>query len=383
LKENEEYDSQDSLSTVITNRKTLADFLQLVNQLSDIDMVVCDMSFDIATEYDSLLQKQLDTLSSRNKLLLSKNINAAALPVFQLDEAVYGNISEKANHGLFVSHRIKNADHFSLPYKLYHKFNNITTGKQFFFNLLLREKRHAGTSFITNTFFPRLTMTDENKLTGYKEIFYDRAGNHPDTGYETDTKGFYFLGSTVGDGGEDFKINLQQRKAHDYRNIIFIGSFTSPIEDLHQTLKGPLHGPTILLNIFYALQKGQHKLNASFILLLFFAFFIITYILFCNSLEKKIFPDKDSSKTPGIKKHRKPVSSKTRNSGPLRFTAIIFFKFLREESHFILLIPFVLLLNKFTSHIVNILPLVIYFGILNLCLKFGFTEIILSTKKHP
>ena len=164
---NPEGDEEDSTTLTITSRRKLAAFLHLLNSNSKlVDMVMVDIGFDLETEEDSLLQQQLLKLSAENKLLLS--FVPFRNKILRLPAHVYGHVVEEGSDKLFVSHTIKQNDHYSLPYKLYSYLNGLHAGEPFFFKSMIRETDSAKDEShnISNTFFPDFFITDEERLKG-------------------------------------------------------------------------------------------------------------------------------------------------------------------------------------------------------------------------
>lgn len=402
----EEGDEDDSTSFTLTNRKSLTSFLKLVNQnKANIDFVVCDIGFDFPTNDDSALKTELLQLRADDKLLLSLNGWKTENTALQLADEVYGNISEEGNEQLFVSHIIKRNEYYSLPYKLYHSINKIKTGEPFLLRNLFWEKDSVGrTSLATNTFFPEFSFTDEKMLTENIRVPGNNAGIQPDTGYEQDSRHYYFLSQPLSEYGQiEFSKNLSQRKKKGYKNIIFIGTFTSPDEDIHQTLYEPLHGPTILLNILYALHQGKHHLSLGFLLLLFIGYFLVSYVLVYACLKLKFFPDRvikqakialtwtkdifliNKKNAPGKSKRNSKkkgiYKEKSGFAGLIRRTVIASLDFIFiEEIHFVLLLLLIGIVKFLTGYLINGMSLLIYFGVINLSLKYAKEKIITNTK---
>lgn len=365
---NPEGDEDDSTKYTITNRQLLYSFLKLMNKENRyVDLVVFDIGLDKETEYDSLLKQEMLNLVGDNKLLLSLDPPKQEKAFFSFNDNVYGSIREQGSENLYVSHTVKDNDYYSLPYKLYGLANRQKKLDGTRWNgHLLREQIKGIPYYGMATFSPEFKLTNEKLLMGYKESEGSGAGLDIDHGYETSGRTHYFLSQPLADTTE-FVRNLQQRKAAGKQNIIFMGSFASPEEDLHDSMYGRLHGPTILLNIFYALQEQQHYISPWFVMLLFGGYFLVTFVLVYRCLKLPLFgkkKEKPVKETVTIKK-RNPV---VRLLG-LMLTSVLEFLFV-EELHFVLLIGMLFLVKSVTGHLINVLSLLLWFGVLNLSFKY-------------
>jgi hypothetical protein len=90
----------------------------------------------------------------------------------------------------------------------------------------------------------------------------------------------YNLSDIISFQKEEFTRVLAERKKQGKKNIILIGTFASPDEDVKTTLLGPLHGTTILLNVYLAMQNQGHYLGMLYMCCLFACFIIISWIVF-------------------------------------------------------------------------------------------------------
>jgi hypothetical protein len=397
---NPEGDEDDSTTIVLTNRRKLAQFLQLLNaNLHHVDLVVGDIGFDLATADDTLLQQEFLKLSAENKLLLS--IVPGNKNVLALRENVYGHVVEEGSEKLFVSHTIKQGAYYSLPYKLYCYLNGLHADEPFLFESLLKENDTAAseTNTVSNTFFPDFFITDEEHLKGRIS-----PGNNPvsldmEEGVESGDHTFYYLSEPLSQSGTvEFANNLKQRKQKGQKNIIFLGTFSSPTEDVHQTIYTDLHGSTIILNIFYALQLQRHHLTFLFILILFIGYSAISWVLIYRSLKINMF---SKGQKAFAKKHftwfNKPYAAweirMEKKFGKLKeykavkmviniIDFLIEFLFV-EELHLVLLIVLIFVVKNTTGQMINGMSLLIYLAVINALLRYAKAHMAADREVSP
>lgn len=391
---NPEGDEDDSTTVTITDRRKLGAFLGLLQSRKDlVDLVVADIDFTPAairpTADDSALQAGLLALSAENKLLLSvvPGVKSRQDPGFQAN--VYGNVSEEGAGKLFVSHTIHQNGYFSLPYKLYAYLNGLTTGEPTFYGSLLKETDAAGENrhTVSNTFFPEFYITDEALLQGKVQGPQHSVSLDIDGGYESADHGFYHLSEPLSPSGRrEFAANLAQRKQRGQKNIIFLGTFSSPTEDVHQTIYTDLHGPVILLNVLYALQLKRHYLTWPYVLILFIGYSVISWVLIHNLVrlhllsagQKAVLKKRLPFLARGynaVKAGWKRLASKAKKYKAIQLAANIvdfLVEFvLIEMLHLVLLLALIFVVKQTTGHLVNGMSLLVYLTIVNALLKFA------------
>ena len=354
----------DSTYIVITNRRKLTYLCSvLADDINDIDLVVCDIGFDDATSDDTLLKNALTRLYSQDKLLVSVAGKYSDNTELRFPVAVSGDVKEETNEKLFVTHRLKRPNFFSLPYLINVRLQKIKTSSSDYFNLFLKQtdsSQHL--SYTMNTFLPQFFITDESLL---KSDFSKQPQNNlstSDTDFVPISSLLYrTLGNAVSkDGEEELLADIQQRRRDNKKNIIFLGSFSGN-EDLHRTAYTELHGPTIILNLVYALGKGENKISVGLICWLFIWCMGITLLLF-NGVLKKV-NDSGAIIYPYIHKHQIQLSKCmhfnkfTWRSNP----CILFIKFIFiEESQYWLLLILVAATYVIYGILLNGISLAVY-----------------------
>lgn len=393
---NPEGDEDDSTTVAVTDRRKLTAFLQLLGEHKDlVDLVVADIDFrphkttGLVTATDSLLQGELLTLSADNKLLLSVVPEKQSPQDLGLQANVYGNVSEEGSGKLFVSHTVYQNGYFSLPYKLYAHLNGLTTDEPYLRGSLLKETDTAGEvrHTVSNTFFPEFYITDEAVLQGKAGGPGHSVTLDIDSGYESADHSFYFLSEPLSaPGRREFAANLAQRRQRGQKNIIFLGTFASPTEDIHQTIYTDLHGPVILLNVLYALQLKRHYLTWPYVLILFIGYSLISWVLIHNLVrlhllsagQKAVLKKRLPFLAKGVHQLRSGwgrTAARARKYKAIQLAANIvdfLVEFvLIEMLHLVLLLALIFVVKQTTGHLVNGMSLLVYLTIVNALLKFA------------
>jgi len=371
----------DSCNTAITDRKKLTEFFRFANRNIDhIDLVICDIGLDEETTADTTLKQEMDKIYFSKKLLVSFDEESTPDNIFTFDSLIQGNIREAANESRFISHTIKPGKHQSLAYKIYAFENNIQISNTFFWDRILQEK-HPGkhTCYSLNNFIPSFSLTEESILIG--EEAEDPTIAYTESEKVTSGYNWITLGTTATqEGQKDLRINLENRKERGLKNYLLLGTFKNPDEDIHHTIYKPLHGVTILLNIFYDLHKGINRINIWKILFLLVGFSFISFILISLSLGYPVHELKAYiEKKKGVKKSRsrakKDISKFTFISVPLKF---IFLK----KLHYVLLLMLFISVSRYSGLVFNILFFTIYFLFFEISMTYYVKQIELKTQNH-
>jgi uncharacterized membrane protein (Fun14 family) len=366
----EEHDPGDSLAFVITNRRKLGTFLQALYEKADvIDLVVCDIGFDRSTTFDTLVRDGFLPFAQAGKLILSTPAGLHKNPVISFPDSIYGNIREQTNELGFISHQIQQKGHISLPYKVYQHLHHSSINGAYLHDKVLREKKSGqANSWILNPFFPTFQITNEKILLQGGFIAQDSiTENMEEYPY------FYYLGETSNVGlRQSFLQNLKKRHQKGMRNIVLIGSYTSDKEDTYATLFGPLHGPVILLNIIYALEKRSHQVGIGLILLLISGYALIFYVLINRSLNIPLLL---------FRSQHRPSQSRKISLAGRQFSELLrfFFEILKalfhfifvEELHFVLLLLLVGIVKWTTGIFINALAAALVLGLVYISLKYA------------
>lgn len=351
-------DSRSNTSLVITNRETLKKATEvLADNVSMVDMVVYDIDLSIASPHDTSLRECMNILArvdspNSGKLLIASAPGDTLNHILNFPEWIYGNIAEQTNERLWVSHTIL-ADKYSLPYKLHSAINKLKEPTSILGNSLLRETDSLNkTHYFTNTFQPLYTVTDEERLYGIHQAKLNEPVAATRNESETNTRYLYNLSEIASFRKDEFIQMLANRKDEGKKNIILIGTFTSPDEDVKMTLLGPLHGTVILLNVYAQLRDGGHHLELGYITLLCGFFIVISLMVFYPAVNTPAWVTRLSNKVnSALGKHA---------VGKFLLATI---DFLEDEFYLLMLVLLVWICNNYSNHSLNIIFLAIYFSV--------------------
>lgn len=359
----------DNSNTAITDRNKLIQFFRFVNQnIQHIDLVICDIGFDDQTKADTILKQEMDKVYFKKKLLVSNDEENNNAHILKFDPLIQGNIRKVANESRFVSHTILSGNSLSLAYKMYAFENKIQAANSFMGGSLLEEiDSNNSNRYVLNSFIPSFSLTDESFLIGEEPDSSSIAYNQKEK--VTNSYNWITLGTAATDDGKDDLLkNLKQRKNSGQKNYLFLGAFKNPEEDIHNTIHKPMHGVTILLNIFYDLTKGINRVSAGSVLLLFLGFTLITLIIISLSLKYPV--EKFSLFIKKIKNGKNEIQAKTKKPSSFRFILLplkfIFF----EKLHYLLLLLMFLFVARYTGLIFNIMYFAVYFFFFELSMKY-------------
>ncbi|MEK6479374.1 CHASE2 domain-containing protein [Catalinimonas sp. 4WD22] len=225
----------------ITDRETLVNFFRLINSSSSKPkLILCDIFFEEATQYDSLLQKEFDQLDN---LIIPIAIKEDQIikPVVTSD---FGLATVLEHRGNFLKYRYIFSDTLrQLPLVGYEKIRSTKYKKA---GSLLRSE--SGKYFFNN-FIPTLRISpfDLNHQNGnLLHLYIDEL-------------------LAVQDIAATF---LQDR-------IVIVGDFENL--DRHQTLWGEMSGALIIANALLALEYQDNLISWLFLLFLFICYVLITY----------------------------------------------------------------------------------------------------------
>jgi hypothetical protein len=349
---------EDSAKQVITNRRMLTAFLRFADSASKlIDLVVCDVLFSDSMRQDKKLIAVIEELQRKNKLVLAYNKDfASGYRSFYgpLDGSSYGDVTKVKGEPFYFSHELVNDENIpSLPYamylKLHHKQPPII-GKYY-----INEDGYMA----AKNFIPQFNYINE------KELYNERMPGaaipaikvDPDTQlHSIHPRAIYTLGFAAGQDGQQEIIDLLTVKSKNYKTIVFIGGFSDAYADRHATAYGELYGTTLLLNEFYFINEGHHKMSVWR-----FVLYIVTLVLLYASLSwwmicKKAQPYKGSMQ----------VSKR----GFIRAWAMEMFEFIVEEGYYLVLFAIALIIDIVFHKIINVMGLLYFFLVFSALLNF-------------
>jgi hypothetical protein len=245
---------------VIKDRSILASFFSTLNQHpSDYKYVLCDISFDYPSPDDSLLRREIER--APNLIIAATlNDNKVREPIFNVQHACVDYVVNKSSFvkmPLFYDDTIK-----SLPLTLVEK----TTSKRYSHKNGVTYENNKPTF---NTVIPEFYYRPKDLKNSIRTNESNKAN-------------LYYIGNFL-------EIPNYFRLLKD--KYIIIGDFTS---DIHSTYLGDMPGSLILFDTYLTIRSKSINISASWLLLLFIIYLIISYFIFIRSalrfeqLQKKI-----------------------------------------------------------------------------------------------
>jgi len=241
---------------VITDRRDLAEFFELVNRFrEDLRMVVCDIRFPEATGRDSLLQVQFDSLGEKLLGVSSLDEGGRHLrPVFDIPYALaaYQSADEQfLKYPLFFGDSLKTA-----PLVLYERLD----GGRF---------REGG------FFFHRL----DGQLMLPDPIIDFRVRNYDfQTGTELGAAQF-----TVFNVGTLLEARAfmapEDLRAFFEDKLVIVGDYQN---DVHETPFGATAGPLLIYNAYLTLRARENRVTLPWILFLLVSYYLLSYRIFAG-----------------------------------------------------------------------------------------------------
>lgn len=260
----------------ITDREKLAQLFDILSKKPNYKYLVCDIEFKDSTEHDSAMIAAIKKLP---RMAISYHRDDKDKPVFP-------NIPIPKNK-LSLSD-LEKTDNKAVKFKLFHNDSIKSTPLAMYEGIYKKEKFKKGPFFfllggqpILNSFIidyrirpygfssesqengKTITKKDSAKQVNYSKIYLGELLAL----LETDDDG----NVVSADGLYEFTKN----------RIVFIGDFAlTNGNDIHETIYGDTQGPLILLNAFLALENKDNRVTMGFMLYLFLAYWLISYITF-------------------------------------------------------------------------------------------------------
>jgi hypothetical protein len=248
----------------ITNRKVLNAFFNEINKNNTrYKYIICDLSFDYPSEYDSLLKSSIEKTTG---LIVAASSSPSGLkaPLFDVETS---SVEYGVNNRSFVKMPLYDAFAMTLPTKLITR----TAGKRY--------SRRYGLTFedgwlAFNTIIPNFYYRPRDLVRG-----------------SVDAKpNLHYLGEIIKDSTY-FEHFLKDK-------LIILGDFST---DIHATYLGPTPGPLILLNTYLTMKEKSAKVSIQWVVVIFFVYFILSYLIFVHP-NVKLHEMKEKVKYKFIKK---------------------------------------------------------------------------------
>jgi hypothetical protein len=240
---------------VITDRKDLLDLFQIMNRFeADIPFVLCDILFEDGTQYDSLLEKEMQAFDDRlltvNHLEEGKEL---ITPVMDLPNAS-------------ATYQSSNSEFLKFPLLLKGQYQTVPL--KMYTQLYDRHFKKQGAFYLVGG---RLSLP--SPIVDYKVRSSDfRIGQS----LEERNFAIYPLGTILESATFMDEASMQ---AYFKDKIVMIGDFKT---DLHDTPFGKTPGLLLIYNAFLTLSSRQHEIRLLWILFLSISFFILSYRIFAN-----------------------------------------------------------------------------------------------------
>ncbi|MEE4177872.1 MAG: hypothetical protein V2I46_10215 [Bacteroides sp.] len=299
-------DNDNTINTVITDRRLLAEKLKILDEHSDkIAFVLCDVFFEFPSadvEADSLLQEVIQSLSAKQKFVMPAYYNdqerTMVPPVFEGTTGLSQYRSSYLNEQFLKYSFILYGKHKQAPLVAFEGISGKTMEKK---KLWFIPYYTLGGRWALNTIIPEFRYIQSDFVEG---LSYFHLGLFED----------YFIGEG---------------------QVVVIGDIEG-VYDVHQTISAFAAGPIVLINILESLRNGDNIIALGYLLLLFVVFFYVTYHTF---FYKRELPE-----------------------GKSLFQRIWFFV-LEKWSYFVIL-ALVYVSMIFFHHYIHILILLSYFGLI-------------------
>lgn len=381
----------DSITTrSVTDRIRLAQCLEwLFRQRQDVGQIVCDVLFQQKSAADGRLRAVLDSLTAANKLLIA---SSDALPDYPLsidslfDESNLPLYSVDILHydGMYFSHQLLDQDNRpGLAYELYLRLHRRQAGSSHA-GLGIQFAREAAldspenqSSIVQTTFIPQLTLTEEiitgqaytDGQTWLEQGFEVLFPSQQVSGMNMITLRTISLADVVQPEGQT-ELREMLTASRDLKPIVLLASFTDPQRDVHQTSFGRMHGGLILMNVYYNLLAGYHRISWGYVGYLFFSFTLIIALLFIH----KLGPTKDGwvNKLPGrLRMDRRRTANQVLPRWTWARNIITFLKqVFIDELHYWLMLVVIIGAARWFGHLINGAVVIVFLTACSGCLTF-------------
>jgi hypothetical protein len=366
--------------TSITDRAKLAKlFKWLAENDSLYKIAVCDLTFYDAAlneKDDSILRKYINLLlrKEKSKIIFAgqfdengKNSGKSVFEDIDKNTALLGNTHYTDRGGGFIEYTLATNKNTikSLPLLLYENTHNIYTTDGRIFNRgdregpmgLIKLKDKDGESYrVWNNFTPEILFDAEA---------IDTLPSFENSKLPIDEIPCKIRLGTAAAEGEYLSILCSNNK----EKIIFIGAFGGGHNDRHETLYGQADGSVILLNIYYSLATGKNIVSWLFLLFLFAVFFVLSIdIVFNGYLHNLFFYIVSIFLLLGIPKIL--LDGLGMISVGFKIASKEYTKWVKDESHYFILILVAIIANVFFNRIINIVIIAIAVFILYKLFKY-------------
>lgn len=247
-------DNDNTINTIITDRKILAEKLEILDQHSDrIAFIICDIYFEQPSddpETDSALQAVILRLSAKNKFVMPGYFDRQT-----------GNFHPPAFQGKTAISQYRSAFQSSR----FLKYTYILQGQKQMSLIAFEAVSHR-----------------KMEKTRFAGIPYYISGNRP--ALNTIIPEFRFDNNDLIEGETYYHLGMFEDFLLGEKQVVIIGDFKGN-SDLHSTIAGSVPGPLVLLNAYLSLVNGDHLISVWYFLLLLVVFFWVSYQQFYNRID--------------------------------------------------------------------------------------------------
>jgi hypothetical protein len=262
----------------ITNRQRIAKLLEALSKRNEHKFIILDVYFKDSSDYysDSLLQA---ALSKTKNILIPYHFvdddDQPDYPIFKAPIALSDYEKSVVENNFLKFKLIHSGGRKTTPLVMYEQIHKVKFQNKTMFGLM--NNHLAMNSFILDFRIAGYNIPNERKLRTIPDL---------------DTSEIAYTKIQLADvlpPDEILKVLPEQAITGMMEGlysitkdkIIVIGDFEDT--DIHETIKGPTPGPTILLDVYYALYYGDNLFSIGFVIFLLAGFFLVSYRCFSGS----------------------------------------------------------------------------------------------------
>ncbi len=236
---------------VITDRKTIAAFLDLLGRDVQHKMILCDVLFDMPSPDDELLS---NSLSKTGKLLIpfSKDAQGILQPLFKDVPNAYAGYQKSS--GFKATGNLLKYDYFIT--------SEIPGVPVSMFEMVHQHKieYHIGWLEVNGKVFLK------------QHFFYPRISEKR---LRSETDGSKII--PIHEMNDLLQNDVQLNRVFFKDKIVLIGDFET---DIHPTVEGATAGSLILANLFLSLDKNDPQVTISWLLYILLSYMVLSFVFF-------------------------------------------------------------------------------------------------------
>lgn len=241
----------------ITNRKTLADFLAIVEKHNVHEYILCDILFESSSPNDSLLSASFE---KAQRIVVSSHHKEDSLipPKFKVPYSA----SDYRDQTSFFKYEMYHKDHKSTALTLAEGVEKSTIPNMF--DLVKKDGKWWFNKFVVD----------------FRIHPHHHTGSHDFSDFaEMEEQSIHLVNI------EPFleECRAEENNAAFFKKafgnkLIVLGDFSD--RNIHSTITGDLPGPLILINAYLSLKAEENQVHWLMILFLFTSYTVVSYIVF-------------------------------------------------------------------------------------------------------